>query len=103
MEAAPSVPAARQTTPARIYLASVSISDLQKTLVDLPRFGTLVKDRGYRQIWRFEHDGKAYFLKFYPKGGGRDRFRRFFRGSPALREFTRLQALQKAEVPAPRA
>jgi tRNA A-37 threonylcarbamoyl transferase component Bud32 len=81
----------------------VSISDLQKTLVDLPRFGTLVKDRGYRQIWRFVHDDKAYFLKFYPKGGYRDRFRRFFRGSPALREFTRLQALQKAEVPAPRA
>jgi tRNA A-37 threonylcarbamoyl transferase component Bud32 len=81
----------------------VSISDLQKTLVDLPRFGTLVKDRGYRQIWRFVHDDQAYFLKFYPKGGGRDRFRRFFRGSPALREFTRLQALQKADVPAPRA
>jgi tRNA A-37 threonylcarbamoyl transferase component Bud32 len=81
----------------------VPISDLQKTLVDLPRFGTLVKDRGYRQVWRFVHEGQVYFLKFYPKGGPRDRFRRFFRGSPAMREFTRLQSLQKADVPAPRA
>jgi tRNA A-37 threonylcarbamoyl transferase component Bud32 len=75
---------------------------LEKVLRDLPRVGTLVKDRGYRQVWRFECDGKAYFLKFYPKGGGRDLFRRFFRGSPAMREFVRLQWLQKADIPAPR-
>jgi tRNA A-37 threonylcarbamoyl transferase component Bud32 len=78
-------------------------TDLESSLRDLPKIGQLVKDRGYRQIWRFEHAGKAYFLKFYPKGGPRDRFRRFFRGSPAMREFTRLQALQKANIPAPRA
>lgn len=78
-------------------------TDLESTLRDLPKLGRLVKDRGYRQIWRFEHGGKAYFLKFYPKGGPRDRFRRFFRGSPAMREFTRLQALQRADIPAPRA
>ena len=71
-------------------------------LRDLPRVGTLVKDRDYRQVWRFEHDGKAYFLKFYPKGGVRDRWRRRFRGSPAMREFVRLQWLQKAGVPSPR-
>jgi tRNA A-37 threonylcarbamoyl transferase component Bud32 len=76
---------------------------LEATLRDLPRLGTLVKDRGYRQVWRFEHGGRAFYLKFYPKGGPRDRFRRFFRGSPALLEFKRLQALQKANVPAPRA
>ncbi len=64
--------------------------------------GTLIKDRGYRQVWRFEHDGRGYFLKFYPRGGGRDRFRRFFRGSPAMAEFIRLQRLQSAQIPAPR-
>jgi tRNA A-37 threonylcarbamoyl transferase component Bud32 len=78
-------------------------ASLEDALRDLPRIGTLVKDRGYRQVWRFEHGGKAYFLKFYPKGGVRDRWRRRFRGSPALREFFRLQWLQKANVPAPRA
>jgi tRNA A-37 threonylcarbamoyl transferase component Bud32 len=76
---------------------------LEDALRDLPRTGTLIKDRGYRQVWRFEHNGKAYFLKFYPKGGIRDRWRRRLRGSPAMREFLRLQWLQKADVPAPRA
>ncbi len=78
-------------------------TDLESTLRDLPRLGTLVKDRGYRQVWRFQHGERAFFLKFYPRGGFRDRFRRFFRGSPAMREFQRLGALQKAQVPAPRA
>jgi tRNA A-37 threonylcarbamoyl transferase component Bud32 len=81
----------------------VSAGALERTLRDLPRVGTLIKDRGYRQVWQFEQDGRAYFLKFYPKLGPRDAFRRFFRGSPALAEFTRLQALQRAGVPAPRA
>ena len=88
----------------------MSVPQLEQTLKDLSRRGTLVKDRGYRQVWRFEHDGRAYFLKFYPKGsqlsllaGVRDRWRRRFRGSPAMREFVRLQWLQKAGVPAPRA
>jgi tRNA A-37 threonylcarbamoyl transferase component Bud32 len=75
----------------------------EDALRNLHRTGTLVKDRGYRQVWRFEHGGKAYFLKYYPKGGVRDRWRRRFRGSPALREFFRLQWLQKANVAAPRA
>jgi hypothetical protein len=81
----------------------VSATALEQSLRDLPKIGTLVKDRHYRQVWRFVHDGKAYYLKFYPKGGHRDRFRRFFRGSPAMWEFTRLQWLQKAGIPAPRA
>jgi len=81
----------------------VSSLGLEQALKELPKIGTLVKDRGYRQVWRFEHDGAAYFLKFYPKGGGRDLFRRLTRGSPAMLEFSRLQRLQKADVPAPRA
>jgi len=76
---------------------------LEQTLRELPRIGTLVKDRGYRQIWRFEHGGRAYYLKFYLRGGGRDAFRRLARGSPAVLEFTRLQMLQKAKIPSPRA
>jgi tRNA A-37 threonylcarbamoyl transferase component Bud32 len=78
----------------------VSEFDLEETLRNLPRVGTLVKDRGYRQVWRFEHSGEAYYLKFYPRVGLR--LKRMFRGNPAMREFTRLQWLQKAQVPAPR-
>jgi len=33
---------------------------VEQVLRDLPAVGTLVKDRGYRQVWRFEHDGRAY-------------------------------------------
>ena len=80
-----------------------AVADLESALRDLPSVGTIVKDRGYRQVWRFEHDGRAYYLKFVPRGGTRDQFRRLFRGSPALMEFDRLQRLQKAGVPAPRA
>lgn len=76
---------------------------MENTLRSLSRHGKLVKDRPYRQVWRFEHDGCAYYLKFYPRGGLRDRLRRLFRGSPAMAEFLRLQWLQKARVPAPRA
>jgi tRNA A-37 threonylcarbamoyl transferase component Bud32 len=99
---------------------AVEEPSLEQSLRNLPSVGTLVKDRKYRQVWRFEHGGggpasgdgtqastggggKAYYLKFYPKGGPRDLFRRFFRGSPAVYEFTRLQWLQKAGIPAPRA
>ena len=74
---------------------------LEQTLKDLPRRGTLVKDRGYRQVWRFEHDGRPYILKFYPRAGGR--LKRLVRGNPAMREFVGLQAMQKAGVPSPRA
>jgi tRNA A-37 threonylcarbamoyl transferase component Bud32 len=78
-------------------------TSLELSLLDLARTGTLVKDRGYRQVWRFEHDGKAYYLKFYRRSGLRDAGRRLFRGSPAAREFQRLQWLQKAGINAPRA
>jgi tRNA A-37 threonylcarbamoyl transferase component Bud32 len=79
---------------------------LEDVLRDLPRVGTLVKDRGYRQVWRFEHAGRPYYLKFYPRAGGamtREAWRRLLRGSPAYREFERLQRLQRAAIPAPRA
>lgn len=79
------------------------IDPLEQNLRDLPSVGTLIKDRGYRQVWRFDFNGKGYFLKFYPRGGLRDRWRRTFRGSPAAREFQRLQWLQKAKIPSPRA
>jgi len=84
----------------------VSPQQLEQTLRDLPRIGTLIKDRGYRQVWRFEFNSQAYYLKFYPRGRrifSRDAWRRRFRGSPAMNEFTRLQWLQKAKIPAPRA
>lgn len=85
------------------YDLNVSADGLEKALADLSRDGTLVKDRGYRQVWRFEHAGRGYYLKFYPRDGTRDRIRRAFRGSPAVAEFKRLQILQRADVPSPRA
>ncbi len=84
----------------------MSPEQLEQTLRDLPRIGTLIKDRDYRQVWRFEFEGKGYYLKFYPRGHGlvsRDGWRRRLRGSPAYNEFKRLQQLQKAKIPAPRA
>ena len=81
----------------------ISSGELEKTLRDLPSIGRLVKSRPYRQVWRFEFGGKPYYLKFYPRGGGRDQFRRIFRGNPALREFMNLQLLQRAKIPSPRA
>jgi tRNA A-37 threonylcarbamoyl transferase component Bud32 len=81
--------------------AAPATAHLEATLRDLARHGTLVKDRPYRQVWRFESAGKGYFLKFYPRPGSR--LKRSLRGNPAMREFVRLQWLQKARVPAPRA
>lgn len=79
----------------------MSTAALEQTLRDLPRLGTLIKNRPYRQVWRFEIEGKGYYLKFFPRPGSK--LKRTIRGNPALREFTRLQWLQKAKIPAPRA
>ncbi len=94
-------PSTSPTTPSSAGGSpAVSASTLQKALARLPEIGTLVKDRPYRQVWRFVHAGQAYYLKFYPRANA---LKRLFRGSPALREFFRLQWLAKAHIPAPRA
>ena len=80
---------------------NVSNASIENALRELQHTGQLIKDRPYRQIWRFEFQGAAYYLKFYPRNVGR--LKRLFRGNPALYEFTRLQRLQKANIPAPRA
>src|SRR3954469_15661090 len=67
---------------------AVSAAALEQTLRDLPKVGTLVKDRPYRQVWRFDAGGKGYYLKFYPRLGSR--LKRIVRGNPAMREFVRL-------------
>ncbi|MDP9174116.1 MAG: lipopolysaccharide kinase InaA family protein [Planctomycetota bacterium] len=79
----------------------MSPAAFENVLRDLPRIGKLVKSRQYRQVWRFELEGRGYYLKFYPRQGLG--LRRLIAGSPARREFSRLQLLQKAEVPSPRA
>lgn len=88
----------------------MSPETLEQTLRNLPAIGRLVKQRPYRQVWRFELEGRAFYLKFYPTEGVAERFhhmrdwlRRLTRGSPARLEFARLQMLQKAGIPAPRA
>jgi tRNA A-37 threonylcarbamoyl transferase component Bud32 len=79
----------------------VSQEQFETSLRNLHQTGTLIKDRPYRQIWRFEHGGKPYYLKFYPRAGAG--LKRLVRGNPAMREFLRLQWLQKAGIPSPRA
>jgi tRNA A-37 threonylcarbamoyl transferase component Bud32 len=93
------------TSHLRLYNPSpVSAQALEQTLREIGRVGTLVKDRGYRQIWRFEHAGRGYYVKFYPRPASLlARVKAKVRGSPAMREFLRLQWLQRAGVPAPRA
>jgi tRNA A-37 threonylcarbamoyl transferase component Bud32 len=79
----------------------VSPAELERSLADLPSIGRLVKEQPYRQVWRFEFAGKPYYLKFYPRHAGK--LKRLIRGSPALREFLNLQAMQRAGIPSPRA
>lgn len=74
---------------------------LVQTLQNLPAVGKLIKDRGYRQIWRFEFHARAYYLKWYPRGGFS--LKRLVMGNPAMAEFARLVALQNGKVPSPRA
>src|ERR1700690_1108213 len=76
----------------------IQANPMEEILTDLPRHGTLIKNRAYRQVWRFEFNGKPYYLKFYPRGA-----KQRFAANPAMREFLRLQMLQKATVPSPRA
>lgn len=61
-----------------------------------------MKHRPRREVWRFEVEGKPYYLYFHPAPSPMSVSRRLH-GSTALAEFARLQWLQKAGVPAPRA
>lgn len=74
---------------------------LESVLRDLPRYGRIVKDYPYRKVWRVQVGDEVFYLKFYPHGP--NRWRKLVRGSSAMREFTRLQWLQKAQIPACRA
>ncbi len=74
---------------------------LESVLRDLPRYGRIVKDYPYRKVWRVQVGEEAFYLKFYPHAP--NRWRKLVRGSSAMREFTRLQWLQKAQIPACRA
>ena len=77
--------------------------ELEQALRDFDEVGTLIQRREDRQIWRFAFGAKSYLLHFHPRGGCLGKLRRLLRGSPALRHFLNLQALQRAKVPAPRA
>lgn len=76
-------------------------SAFHEALRRITETGTPVKIKPYRQIWRFEHKGRAYFLKWFPRSG--HRLKRLLRGDPARYEFNRLVQLQKAKIPAPHA
>jgi hypothetical protein len=79
----------------------VAIASLENTLRDLPRHGQRVEHSDDKQVWRFEHDTKAYLLHFYPRGDSLPARLRL--GNRALRDFATFQAMQKAQVPSPRA
>ena len=74
---------------------------LEKAIKNLDQYGKLVKDYPYRRVWRVAVGDEVFYLKFYPREN--NFWRRMGRGSLAMREFTRLQLLQKAKVPAARA
>lgn len=76
--------------------------ELQHTLRNLAGIGTLVRDSSDCQLWHFVHQERAYLLRFFPRWSG-GRLNRLLRGSPAMGEFQRLQMLQKAAIPSPRA
>ena len=79
----------------------MSPDDLERALKDLPSVGRLISSRADRdkQVWRVEIGGKPYYLMFYRRQASSTRAG----GGRALREFTGLQAMQRAGVPSPRA
>lgn len=87
------------TTAAATITHCVGTEALQRTLRTLATTGTLVREEGRSQLWRFVYEERPYLLKFFP--GRASQFA--LRGSGALAEFAFLQALQKALLPAPRA
>lgn len=87
----------RKTSP---YKFPVSSESLEQALRTLSTTGKLLKDRGQRQVWRFEHEGKAYYLDFFPRRDSK--IARMLRGNLAMKQFLRLQLLQKGQIPSPR-
>lgn len=72
---------------------------LRQAVSEIPRCAQRIKDRGYRQIWRLEVEGAAYFVKFYPHA--LNRWKNRLRGNSAAREAKRLQWLAGANLAAP--
>ncbi|HMB95923.1 MAG TPA: lipopolysaccharide kinase InaA family protein [Tepidisphaeraceae bacterium] len=75
-------------------------AQLEQALRDFEKHAKLIRDDGRRQVWRFDFENRGYFLTFYPR---RTDNNYFFRGGWALREFLRLQQLQREKIPSPRA
>jgi hypothetical protein len=78
----------------------VNSTSLEQALRNFDRVATLVRDRAARQTWRFDFEGRTYYLHFHRRVGG---LQRRFRMSPALGQFIHLQAMQRASIPSPRA
>ena len=77
--------------------------ELEQALRNFDKIATLLRRRGGlvpREDWRFEFDGSAYLLYFYPR---QHIVHRAYRISPAMGQFTALQALQRAGIASPRA
>ncbi len=88
-------------------LSGNALELLQNALMDLPTNGVCIKRRAYRQIWRVDlpasgdgSPGGSFYLKLYPRAG--QRLKRYATGNPAMAEFSKLQRLQKAGIPAVR-
>lgn len=82
------------------YNPIVDSAALEQALRDFDRVATLLRDEKDRQVWQFDFSGRPYLFYFYPRSKG---ILRPARVGPALMEFLRLQAMQRAEVASPRA
>lgn len=76
--------------------------ELEQLLSRITEVGEPIKVRPYREVWRLPFKGRHVYLKWYPREGAAAK--RVVRGGDsAAREYERLQWMQRAEVPAPRA
>lgn len=75
-------------------------SQLEQALKQFDQIATLVREDERRQIWRFDIQSKPYYLYFHVRRSG---FKRMYRVNAALAGFVRLQSLQRAGIPSPRA
>jgi tRNA A-37 threonylcarbamoyl transferase component Bud32 len=71
----------------------MSHEQLESTLKQLERVGTLVSAEDGIDVWQFDHAGRTYRLNFYRRG----------RKNRAIREFRGLTLLQRSQIPSPHA
>lgn len=90
----------KTSAPKQHINGRVETNELEAALRDFDRVATLIRKESTRQIWEFLFNGHPYLFYFYPRGAGMFRPARV---GPAVIEFIKLQNMQRANVPSPRA